>query len=719
MKVRIKQLMIIKGRVEKIIYQNEENHYCVFRFQAEEELETITVNGKFFNIHAGQNMEIEGNFIFNKYGEQFKAENYKELKPDKLEDIEQYLASGIIKGVGPVFAKKIVEKFHEQTFEIIENDPDRLLAVPGIGYKKAELIIESFKKQKAAQEIMMFLTSFNISMAYAMKIYKTYGSKSKEILMNNPYQLAEDIVGIGFFIADKIAMELGFLEDSNKRGQACVLFTLREKSKNGHVFLKIKELYQVVKQYIPFNDDQIDDALETLVKDNKVVITTIEQEIAIYLKYLFDCEQGVVEEIIRIIDHAKKNSQIHTRSDKKIKEDRIKYNDKQQEAIEYSNSKKLFIMTGGPGTGKTTTTTGIINNLISKGHQVVLAAPTGRAAKRLSQVVGYEAKTIHRLLEYNKDGLFLKNRENQLEGTAFIIDEASMIDLPLFYSLLKGIPDKAILILVGDVDQLPAIGPGNILKDLLNSQQIPSVFLEEIYRQGLNSKIVTNAHLINKKKMPKVENNKYDDFFQIKEAKDEKILDILIDLCNNRLPKSYGIDPVDDIQLLVPMKKGTLGSKNINKVMQNVFNPLGKSIDYGDSTFRIKDKVIQIKNNYEKNVFNGDIGFITDIHSDEILVDYDGMSVSYDYGELEELQLAYCLTIHKSQGSEYKVVIMPLATQHYVMLDKNLLYTGVTRAKDLFILIATDKVLRMAVSKENANSRNSGLAFLVKIALES
>ena len=712
--------MTIKGKVKKVIYHNPENNYYVFKFVAEDEQETITVNGIFLDIHPGLTLELQGNIIFNKYGEQFKAEGYKVFQPSQADDIEKYLAGGLIKGIGPAFAKRIVETFKEDSLFIIENEPEKLFLIPGIGEKKVQVIIDSYEKQKNIKDIMMYLSSFNISIAYAMKIYKFYGAKSKKILAGNPYQLAEDIVGIGFFVADKIAMELGFEEDSIKRGKACITYVLKEKSKLGHVFLKRTELYDFVKQMISFDNIQIESAIEGLFRENKIVIETIKGEEVIYLKYLYECEKGVIEDLGRLISYKEKNKVEVVKKELKNKsKDEMSYNEKQKLAIEYSLNKKVLIITGGPGTGKTTTTRGIIRALIAGGHQVVLAAPTGRAAKRLSQVVEYEAKTIHRLLEYNKEGSFLKNKDNPLEGTAFIVDESSMIDLTLFYSLLKSIPSKASLILIGDIDQLPAIGPGNILKDLITSEKIPTIYLTEIYRQGENSKIITNAHLINKKKMPVVENSKDDDFFLIKEAKDEKILEILVDLCKNRLPKSYDFNPITDIQILVPMKKGIIGSKNINKVLQQVFNPSGKSIEIGENIFRVRDKVIQTKNNYEKNIFNGDIGYIEDIKEDEILVDFDGESVSYDISEIDELQLGYCLTIHKSQGSEYKAVIIPISNQHYVMLGKNLLYTGVTRAKSLFILISSDKALKIAVNKENVNNRNTGLSYFFKMYFES
>lgn len=710
--------MTIKGKIEKVIYHNPENNYYVFKFVAEDELKAITVIGNFLDIHPGLILELQGNIIFNKYGEQFKVEGYKEFQPNHIDDIKKYLAYGLIKGIGPALAKKIVEIFKENSLSVIENEPEKLFLIPGIGEKKIQAIIDSYEKQKNIKDIMMYLSRFNISTAYAMKIYKFYGTKTKKILAKNPYQLAENIVGIGFFIADKIAMDLGIKEDSIKRGKACIIYVLREKSKLGHVFLKRSELYDFVKQMISFDGMQIEIAIEGLFKENKIVIDVIKNEEVIYLKYLYECEKGVAEELCRLISYKEKNK---IEAVKKKLEDKLNneiiYNEKQKLAIDYSLKKKALIITGGPGTGKTTTTRGIIRTLISEGHNVVLAAPTGRAAKRLSKVVEYDAKTIHRLLEYNKEGRFLRNKNNLLEGTVFIIDESSMIDLTLFYSLLKSIPSKASLILIGDIDQLPAIGPGNILKDLIISERIPTVYLIEIYRQGENSKIITNAHLINKKKMPIVENRKDDDFFLMREDKNEKILDLLIDLCKNRLPKSYNFSPITDIQVLVPMKKGIIGSKNINKILQQVFNPLGKSIEIGENIFRVKDKVIQTKNNYEKNIFNGDAGYIKDIKKDKILVDFDGELVSYDVSEADELQLGYCLTIHKSQGSEYKAVIIPVSNQHYVMLGKNLLYTGVTRAKKLFILIASDKALKIAINKENVNNRNTSLRYFLKMYL--
>lgn len=700
----------IAGIVERIVYRNISNDFTIFRFRSDNDKQ-YTVKGKFFNIHPGMSLEISGRNSLNKYGEQFEAVNYNERPPLTLNNIEKYLASGLIKGIGPIYAKKIVKKFKEDTLDILEFNAKRLKEIPGIGEKRIESIIESLEKQKDIKEVMLFLSGFGISSNYALKIYRQYGKSSIDLVSKNPYQLAEDIVGIGFIIADQIAMKIGFDENSISRSKAAIFYALREKSRAGHVFVFRQELETYVTKLVNIELDQISYAIDVLIKENKVILSSEENSERIYLTYLYQAETGIVRELVRLNNTEKKDTrQIDKIINELVEVNKILYNDAQIEAIRLSYISKILVLTGGPGTGKTTTVIGIIEMLKKMNMSIILAAPTGRAAKRLSEVTGCEAQTIHRLLEYNMDVGFQRNADNKLDGNVFILDECSMIDINLLYSFLQALPDKASIIFAGDVDQLPSVGPGSILRDIIDSKVVPVVYLVEIFRQAKESKIIRNAHLINKKKMPDLSNNLDSDFFYIREPKVEKAVDLLVDLCSVRLPEKYGIDPIKDIQVLVPMKKGLHGSVHLNKVLQEVLNPSGKSLIYGDNIFRIGDKVMQIRNNYEKRIFNGDIGKVIDVDEEDILlVDFDGEHVPYEQNELDELLLGYSVTIHKSQGSEYEVVVILLSNQHYIMLEKNLLYTAITRAKKLLVLISTNEVIKATVRRENVLKRNSFL----------
>ncbi|MDD2371742.1 MAG: ATP-dependent RecD-like DNA helicase [Firmicutes bacterium] len=703
----------ITGTVERIVYRNISNDFTIFRLKSDNDKQIITVKGIFYNIHPGISLEISGQVSMNKYGEQFEAVNYCERPPLTLDNIERYLASGLIKGIGPVYAKKIIEKFGESTLDILELNTKRLLEIPGIGSKKVNSIILSVEKQKDIKEVMLFLSGFGISSNYALKIYRNYGKDSIDIVSKNPYQLAEDIVGIGFIIADQIALKMGFEENSLARSKAAIFYALRDKSRSGHVFVYRNELEAFVGKIVNIENEQISYALDILIKENKLYLSNEENKERIYLPYLYLAETGIVKELYRLseINNLNETENIDRIINDLIDENKLLYNDAQINAIRLSYLSKILVVTGGPGTGKTTTVIGIIEMLKKMHLSVVLAAPTGRAAKRLSEVTGCEGQTIHRLLEYNMETGFQRNNENKLDGNVFILDECSMIDVNLLYSFLIALPDKASIIFAGDVDQLPSVGPGSILRDIIDSHVVPVVYLEEIFRQAKESKIIKNAHLINKKQKPDLTNNNDSDFFYIREPKAEKAVELLVDLCAVRLPEKYGINPIKDIQVLVPMKKGIHGSVNLNKVIQGVLNPHGKSLIYGDNIFRIGDKVMQIRNNYEKRIFNGDIGKIVDIDDDcMLMVDFDGDIIPFEQSELDELLLGYCVTIHKSQGSEYEVVVILLSSQHYIMLEKNLLYTAVTRAKKLLVLISTDEVIGATIKREHVLKRNSYLA---------
>ena len=708
----------VVGTFERIVYQNEDNGFTVLRLREKSENNLITVTGYFAGISVGLLLEVKGRFGVSKYGEQFEASEYKEYAPTSIEGIEKYLSSGLIKGVGAVYGKKIVDYFKEDTLEILEKYPERLLEIEGIGEKKYEQIVSSYQSQREIKDVMIFLQSHGVSSTYALKIYKNYKNDSIRIVSENPYALAEDVFGIGFHIADKIASTMGFERDSLKRAKAGLRYLLIQNSGKGHVFVDRKTLLAEGEALLGVSAYLLEDSLDHMIMDDEAIF---ESPDAIYLPSLFVCENGAVKRLESILMSEKFTVREREKVlGKVIEKNHFNYNDEQRLAILDALKEKVMILTGGPGTGKTTTTLGIIQALEEINQRILIAAPTGRAAKRLSEITGKASKTIHRLLEFSPLEGFNKNENNPLDCNVVIIDEFSMVDIVLFYHLLKAVSDSASLIFIGDVDQLPSVGPGNVLRDLIGSGLIKTVYLKEIFRQGKESKIITNAHLINKGIFPKVDNHEGDDFFYIKEVKRERIFALIKKLCQERLPKKYGVDPIEDVQVLVPVKKGLVSTKTLNELFQDTFNPVGKAIVSGEFTFRVNDKVMQLKNNYDKNVFNGDIGRIAEVDESDssLLVQFENELIPYEYSELDELQLAYAITIHKSQGSEYPVVIMPLVSQHFMMLQKNLIYTGLTRAKKLFILIGNDKALAIALKKDTIDKRNTSLKKKLNLLLE-
>lgn len=699
----------ITGSIERIVYENEENGYKVFRLREERTEALVTVTGCFPYITVGVVLEVIGFFSISKYGEQFEGKSYEEKIPTSIKGIEKYLSSGLIKGIGPVYGKKIVDHFKEKTLDILENYPERLKEIDGLGPKRVKQIVESYSSQKEIKNIMIFLQGHGVSPNYAMKIYIEYGQESIEKVRENPYRLSEEIYGIGFHIADNIAFDLGFERESAKRAMAGLRFVLIRNSGHGHVYMDRVELLKETEKILGVASELIEDSLMEMCIKRKVVI---EDQEFVYLPSLNACENGVVSCLESLLLSGKYTVEERNKVVENIVAKRkIMYSEEQKNAILLALEAKVMVLSGGPGTGKSTVTLGIIDALEAIGQKVVLAAPTGRAAKRLSEITGKEAKTIHRLLEFSPQEGFMRNEEKPLTADIVIIDEASMIDVVLMYNLLKALANKTSLILVGDVDQLPSVGPGNILKDLIDSQMIHTVYLKEVFRQGKESRIITNAHLINQSKFPVVDNDEESDFFYLKENKRERIFPLIESLCKERLPKKYKIDPIKDIQVLVPVKKGTISAKTLNEMLQNALNPIGKYLTHGEVIYRVGDKVMQLKNNYDKKIFNGDIGKVIEVDSDErtLLISFDEELVTYEYQELDELQLAYAITIHKSQGSEYPIVIMPITPQHFMMLQKNLIYTGITRAKKLFILIATDRAIDIALQRDGIDQRKTRL----------
>ena len=694
--------------VERITYQNEQNGYTVLRCRAKGFQDLVTVVGNMPDTHVGSVLQLGGNWrVDAKYGRQFSVEHFEETLPATVFGIEKYLGSGMIKGVGPKFAQRIVRQFGKDTLDVIEQSPDKLLEVPGIGKMRVERIKKSWQEQKEVKNIMLFLQGHNVSTAHATKIYKTYGEKSLDVVRENPYKLADDIWGIGFRTADTIAEKLGFERDKFVRLRSGILYTLNQLSNEGHCYATREMLLKTGAELLETDEDKLSKALDEMLLLDDVVTDGD----AIYLPPFYYAEVGTAKRLQSVAAGA---STLHVEEENLA--ERIQqatgmiYDELQLQAIATAVKSKVFLLTGGPGTGKTTTTLGIIRAFQEANAEIVLAAPTGRAAKRLSEATGLEAKTIHRLLEVKPPEGYQRNEENPLEGDVLIVDECSMIDLLLMYNLLKAIPEHMTLIMVGDVDQLPSVGAGNVLRDIIDSDCFPVVRLSRIFRQAQASRIIMNAHRINAGKMPDLSNGKATDFFFMERDDPEQVVQTVKELVRSRLPRSYHTKP-SEIQVLTPMQRSEVGAANLNQVLQEAVNPGSDGLKRGGYLFRVRDKVMQIRNNYDKEVFNGDIGVVEAVDLEDRTLDvlFDERTVRYDVTELDELMLAYATTIHKSQGSEYPIVVMPVLMSHYVMLQRNLIYTGVTRAKKALIIVGTKKALSYAVHHVTVESRNTKL----------
>lgn len=700
----------IRCVVERITYKNEENGYTVLKTRVKGYNDLVTVVGYFADVHVGAVLLVDGNWkVDTKYGRQFIAEKWEETLPATVFGIEKYLGSGLIKGIGPQFAKKIVQKFGEDTLDIIENEPDRLIEVEGIGSRRVSMIKQGWQEQKEIKNVMIFLQEHDVSTAHAAKIYKAYGQDSISIVTENPYKLADDIWGIGFKTADTIAQKLGIDPERYIRCRSGIMYTLSKLADEGHCYADREQLQSKAVELLGVEECIISMTLDEMIKQSDV----IRDEDALYLPPFYHSEAGTAKRLLTLLSH--KREDMGTDSEQIMatvqQKSDIQYDEIQLDAIRQSLKSKVMILTGGPGTGKTTTTLGIISAMRECGLSVLLAAPTGRAAKRMSEATGMEAKTIHRLLEYQPPEGYQRDEKNPLEGDVLIVDECSMIDVILMYNLLKAIPDKMILIMVGDIDQLPSVGAGNVLRDMIDSGVIPTVKLERIFRQAESSKIITNAHRINKGLMPTLKDGKSSDFFFIESETAEDTAEVIRNLCKNRLPSHYKVTP-SSIQVLTPMQKGEVGAAALNKLLQNELNPQSLLLQHGGTQYRLNDKVMQIRNNYDKDVFNGDIGIISEVNTEDrnLTVNFDGKLTQYDITELDELVLSYAVTVHKAQGSEYPIVVMPVTMSHYVLLQRNLLYTGITRAKKVFVLVGAAKAIHCAVSNNKVSERNTRLA---------
>lgn len=695
----------IRGRILHSIFHNDENGYSVLSMEKEKSREVFTMVCSTPDADEGAFLTAQGDWIETaKYGRQFKAESAVPSRPSTINGIRNYLKSKYVKGIGDHYADLIVDKFGEDTIDILDFDPGRLKEIPGIGATRIKRIVKSWQEHKEIKDVCLFLQSIGAGTAIATKIYDKYGKKSIQTIKDNPYILADEVDGVGFLTADKIALNLGIKVTDSKRIQSGVMFTLKTATQNGDVYSPEEKLTEDAANLLNVDKSLVEMDLFALKDSEKIKA----EGKCIYLPKMYYAETYTAKKLLSL-----KNGKCETIEVKDDfgKSEGITYDDVQLEAIRKAMSSKVMVLTGGPGTGKTTTTKGIISAWESAKLDILLAAPTGRAAKRMSEATGKDAVTIHRLLGVDKEThQFLHNEQIPLKGDALIIDEASMIDISLMKSLLAAIPDDMRLVIVGDVDQLPSVGAGNVLRDIINSGVIPVVTLTRIFRQAMDSKIIVNAHRINEGKQPEYDNTAKSDFFVINTEDNEGIPSKIVDLVSNRLPKYYGVEP-KEIQVLSPMKRSCNGVINLNVVLQKALNPIGNELQRGATIFRVGDKVMQTKNDYEKEVFNGDVGFVKEVNTedDSLIVDFDGDDVEYKRGDLGNLSLSYACTIHKSQGSEYKVVVMPMTTQFYMMLQRNLLYTGVTRAKKACVIIGSKKAISMAVRNKTIQKRNTRL----------
>ena len=692
--------------IDGVRFRNPENSYSVLQVRVGNDDRPQTIYGTFDDIIPGSTILAEGEWKMNKWGRQFAVQSWTEVMPSTIRGIENYLGSGMISGIGKTMARRIVRFFGLDTFDVLDNHIESLRMVRGIGRYRVEKIRSSWERHKGVREVMVFLQGHGASAAYATKIFKAYGMESIQKVKENPYCLAKDITGIGFKMADTIASSLGYGKNDIRRLKSGILYTLEQLSNEGHCFMESKKLTVEARELLEAHEQPVAEALDYLVMEEDV----IGDDDNIYLPRYYYAEVSVANKIKRLLkgpnDLWGKKLDIKAIS----RSTKIEYDSIQEDAIKEALKSKVMVLTGGPGTGKTTTTMGIITALETFKKRILLAAPTGRAAKRMSEATGKEAKTIHRLLEYRPGSGFGRNDEYPLSGDVLVVDEASMIDISLMNALLKAVPARMRLILVGDIDQLPSVGAGNVLRDIIDSGTVPVVRLTRIFRQALTSRIVTNAHRINRGEFPDVTNGKDSDFFFIKDENQVHVAEEIVNIVSNRIPKAYGYG-IGDIQVLAPKINGDVGITNLNILLQKALNPKGESISSGPYNYRAGDKVMQTKNNYDKNVFNGDVGVIEKLDTDEMkmAVRYDDRLVHYEKDDLDEITLSYACTIHKSQGSEYPVVVMPLMTSHYIMLQRNLIYTGVTRAKKLCIVIGQTKAVGRAVTNMSVLRRNTRL----------
>lgn len=708
----------LEGLVERVTFHNADSGFCVLRLKVRGEREVITLIGHTPTVAPGEYASASGTWVTDReHGRQFKAVFVKISPPTTLTGIERYLGSGMVKGIGPVYAGRLVKAFGAAVFDTIEQTPARLREVEGIGEIRAKKITSGWADQKVIREIMVFLHGNGVSTSRAVRIFKTYGQDAVAVVTENPYRLAQDIRGIGFLSADTIAQKVGIARDSPLRARAGISYALAEAAAEGHCGLPRSKLVSLAVKLLDIEQPVIEDAIDQELAEQIVIIDTVDDIPSVFLASLYNAERSIVSQITRLRSGTPAWSSLDT--DKAIpwveQKLAIELADSQKQAVRLALSSKVLVITGGPGVGKTTLVNSILTILRAKQVKALLCAPTGRAAKRLSESTGLEAKTIHRLLEINPvNGEFKRNEDFPLECDVLVADECSMVDVPLANQLLKAVATTTAVIFVGDVDQLPSVGPGQVLADLIDSGAVPVVRLTEVFRQAASSRIVRSAHQINQGIFPSLpEKGEASDFYFVQADEPGTIARTVVDLVKTRLPRKFQVDPVRDIQVLCPMHRSLTGARGLNQLLQEALNPPGEnSIEKFGYRFSVADKVMQIQNNYDKDVYNGDIGFVTYIDPDEqeLTATFDEHVVTYGFGELDELVLCYATTIHKSQGSEYPVVVIPVSTQHYMMLKRNLIYTGITRGKRLVVLVGQKRALAMAVKGKQAQRRWSKLA---------
>ena len=708
----------LSGLIERVTYFNEETGFAVLRVKASGHRDLVTVIGSLPSASAGEWLTAEGVWVRNKeHGLQLKAAALKTVPPTTTEGIERYLGSGMVKGIRPIFAKRMVERFGADILSVIEHRSGELEMVDGIGPKRRLRIKQAWEEGKRVREIMLFLHGHAVSTSKAVRIYKTYGDQAIERVRSNPYVLAKDIYGIGFKTADQIAQNVGIPKDSLSRARAGIDHVLLEATAEGHCALPVMELRASAMKLLAVGESTVEQALSQMITSGSLIMETVKAQCLVFLPHLRKAEEGIASKIRTMavaepayppINFEKAVTWCEARTGKRLAPS-------QREALRTVLASRVVIITGGPGVGKTTLLHSILTILRAKGVKCLLCAPTGRAAKRLSEATGMEAKTIHRLLEVEPaTGRFARNESNPLDCEVLVMDETSMVDVVLMHSALKAVPQRASLILVGDVDQLPSVGPGNVLRDLIDCERVPVLRLTEVFRQAAGSQIVVTAHRIRRGLMPEMMRSTESDFHFIEREDPERIAATLEELVHNRIPRKFFLDPIRDVQVLCPMNRGSLGVRELNQRLQRALNPARPSesaVEKFGWRFQIRDKVIQTENNYEKEVFNGDIGNIEAIDpiEHEVSIRFDKRLIKYAFGELDEVSLAYAVTIHKAQGSEFPAVVMPLATQHYVLLQRNLVYTGLTRGKKLVALIGQKKALGIAVRNDRTQRRYSGL----------
>lgn len=704
------------GLIERVTFHNADNGFCVLRVKLRGRRDLVTVVGHAAMVSAGEAVQATGVWLNDReHGLQFRADFLKSSAPTTVEGIEKYLGSGMIRGIGPVYAKKLVAKFGDSVFDVIEQSPERLREVAGIGPTRGSRIVAGWAEQKIVREIMLFLHAHGVSTARAVRIYKTYGPDAVQVITEDPYRLARDIHGIGFKTADQIAARLGIEKTASIRMRAGVGYALTTAMDEGHCGLPVEELVALATELLDAPRPLVEEALAQELASGDLIGDQVDGTACVFLPGLYRSEQGIAARLRSLASGTLPWPALD--ADKAIpwvgEKTGLTLAPSQRDALSLALASKLLVITGGPGVGKTTLVNSILRVLAVKGVRILLAAPTGRAAKRLTESTGLEAKTLHRLLEIDPaNGGFKRDADNPLDCDLLVVDETSMVDVTMMHALMKAMPQQAALLLVGDVDQLPSVGPGQVLADIIDSGAVPVVRLTEVFRQAASSRIITNAHRINRGEMPDLTNIEGSDFYFIEADAPEEVTAKLVNVVAKRLPRRFGVDPKRDIQVLCPLNRGGLGARSLNVELQQALNPPGENrVERFGWTYAPGDKVMQVVNDYDKEVYNGDLGLISAIDQDErqVLVEFDGREVTYDFGELDALSLAYATTIHKSQGSEYPVVVMVLTTKHYTMLERRSVYTGLTRGKKLVVIIGQRKAIGIAVQGKGTKRRWSRL----------